>query len=66
MTKITLNGEPREVSAQTIAELLREVGAPTRGIAVALNDSVVRRTELEATPLHAGDRVELIRAVQGG
>jgi len=38
----------------------------TSGIAVAINDEVVRRTDWERWRLAPGDQVEVVRAVQGG
>ncbi len=64
--RIKLNGEYSETAAQSIAELLREVNAPSVGVAVALNGQVVRKSEHDATPLNENDDIELIRAVQGG
>ena len=64
--KITLNGQSHQTESQTIGALLRELEFAPTGIAVAVNDAVVRRAELEARELKAGDRVEIIRAVQGG
>ena len=63
---IILNGQPRQVAAATIAQLLREVQAPGHGVAVALNGEVVPRAQLKETPVHEHDTVELIYAVQGG
>jgi sulfur carrier protein len=63
---ITLNGEAKEVAANTVAELLRELKSPESGIAVARNGEVVRRANLESTLLHENDDIEIIRAVQGG
>ena len=37
-----------------------------RGVAVAVNGEVVPRQEWVSKGLTAGDRVELVRAVQGG
>ena len=37
-----------------------------KGIAVAVNDAVKPRATWPDTTLQAGDRVEIIRAVQGG
>ncbi|MGU3643867.1 sulfur carrier protein ThiS [Microbacterium sp. C23T] len=37
-----------------------------RGIAVALNGTVVRRTEWHTTTVHDGDAVEILTAMQGG
>lgn len=64
--KIQLNGEWKETSSQTIAELLRELNAPDSGVAVALNGVVVRRGEWENASLKESDEIEIIRAVQGG
>jgi sulfur carrier protein len=48
--------------------LLAEKAVDTnqRGIAVALNGAVVPRAAWPATPLRAGDSVEIVRARQGG
>ena len=63
----TINGERREVAARiTLGGLLRELGIPADGIAVAVNARVVRRGELEVRELAEGDDVEIIRAVAGG
>ena len=64
--QITLNGETRETAARTVGELLRELNFAPIGLAVAVNESVVRRANLETHSLKAEDRVEIIRAVQGG
>jgi len=63
---IMLNVSEREVTAPTVAELLDELAMPQRGVAVAINLQVVRREELAETPLQEGDRVDIVRAVQGG
>ena len=62
--KIQLNGEITETTAQTIAELLRELNAPESGVAVALNGAVVRRAEWQDKEVNDGDEIEIIRAVQ--
>jgi sulfur carrier protein len=36
------------------------------GVAAALNETVVPRTQWSATALSDGDRVEVLTAVQGG
>jgi sulfur carrier protein len=63
----TINGERRELpDGTTLATLLDELGVAPVGIAVAVNDSVVRKTTFAAHPLADGDTVEIIRAVAGG
>jgi sulfur carrier protein len=65
--RITVNGEegpfPEGIS---VAELLNLLNLPKVGVAVAVNFEVVRRQALETTRIREGDRVEIIRAVQGG
>jgi sulfur carrier protein len=64
---ILLNGEAAPHVA-TVAAALERLGisAEAKGIAVAVNGSVVRRAEWATQPLSPGDRVEVIRAVAGG
>jgi sulfur carrier protein len=64
--KIRLNGAETQTQAQTVTELLQELQFPTQGVAVAVNEAVVSRTQHATHQLHDGDRIEIIRAVQGG
>ncbi len=65
---LTINGENRETAAETVADLLKEENVPleAKGVAVALNGSVVRRADWSATPLHAGDSIEIVKPFSGG
>ncbi|GAA0795507.1 sulfur carrier protein ThiS [Spirilliplanes yamanashiensis] len=60
---LTVNGEPRQSAARTVADL---VGEPRRGVAVAVNGEVVPRRTWADTALRDGDRVEILTAAQGG
>ncbi|HKU68735.1 MAG TPA: sulfur carrier protein ThiS [Candidatus Baltobacteraceae bacterium] len=65
--KASINGEQRELPEDlTVAQLLAHLQAPERGIAVAKNDKVVRRSSFADEPVREGDRIEIIRAVAGG
>ncbi|HZV76380.1 MAG TPA: sulfur carrier protein ThiS [Candidatus Babeliales bacterium] len=65
--KATINGRVRELPDElTVSALLDLLGSARKGIAVACNDRVVRRTEFETQRLSEGDRVEIIEAVAGG
>jgi sulfur carrier protein len=66
--RIRLNGQDEVVAAATLAALLEEkaVDVAQRGIAVAVNGAVVPRAAWAKTPLRSGDRVEIVRARQGG
>ena len=64
--QVRVNGEPREIAPCSVAALLAELGASAEGVAVAVNGTVVPRSERAERPLREGDRVEVIRAVGGG
>lgn len=65
--KISINGEHFELpGGLTVSGLLEHLQAPARGVAVAKNDRVVRRSAFEEEPVNDGDRIEIIRAVAGG
>jgi sulfur carrier protein len=66
--RIRLNGQDEVVAAVTLAGLLEEkaVDVAQRGIAVAVNGEVVPRAAWANTPLRPGDRIEIVRARQGG
>jgi sulfur carrier protein len=66
---IVVNGESREVAEGLgLTDLLRLMELPPeqRGIAVARNGDVVLRASWPDTTLVAGDRLEILHAVQGG
>ena len=65
--QVTLNGEPREVPDGTsLAQAVAELTTLAAGVAAAVNGDVVPRGSWAATPLRAGDRIEVVTAVQGG
>ena len=63
---LTLNGQPYDTEASTVAQLLEEKGIAADGTAVAVADQVVPRSQWETTPLNEGATVEILTAVQGG
>jgi thiamine biosynthesis protein ThiS len=64
---ICVNGVAREIAADaTLGDLIGELGLRRDAIAVARNDDVVARSLVDATPLAAGDTIEIIAAVAGG
>ncbi len=65
--RATVNGEQRVLDlGTTVGRLLRELGVGEAGIAVAVNDRIVRKAAFDEHALHDGDAVEIIRAVAGG
>ena len=64
--KVTGNDEMVEVGeSTTIAVLLDGLGFPEKGIAVAVDWSVIPRSEWD-TALTDGAKIEVVTAVQGG
>ena len=65
--KITVNGSSREADDElSLAELVGQVSDRNTGIAVALNSEVVPRGDWPGTVVRAGDRIDVVTAVQGG
>jgi sulfur carrier protein len=66
---LKINGEPKTLDADelTLSELLERLDITQRkGVAVAINNSVVPKSEWDGHPIEDGDAVEIIRATQGG
>jgi sulfur carrier protein len=65
---ITVNGKPRPDAPPDLPALLTGEGLSltTRGIAVAINDTVIPRRHWPETRLNPGDRVEIVKVLQGG
>ena len=65
--KIVVNGQPRELpQPATVAELLRLLELPLRGVAVELNLQIVPRARHAEHVLADGDRLEIVSLVGGG
>ncbi|MCZ2355451.1 MAG: sulfur carrier protein ThiS [Bacteroidia bacterium] len=67
---LIVNGKPQNIDDQIkhISELLDYLGIlnESGGIAVAINQSVISKTDWESITLKAGDSVDIITARQGG
>jgi sulfur carrier protein len=67
MIELIVNGEPREVPADTtVAGLLAELKMQPRLVAVERNHDLVPRGQHADCKLEAGDRVEIVTLVGGG
>ena len=67
MSTVTVNGDPVELAGGTdLAAAVSQLVGDGRGTAVVVNGEVVPRSEWRATVLGQGDRVEVLRAAQGG
>ncbi|GAA4597349.1 sulfur carrier protein [Actinoplanes octamycinicus] len=65
--RLTVNGRPQTRSEScSVATLVAEITDAHRGVAVAVNGSVVPRSTWERVDLSDGDAVEVLTAAQGG
>ena len=64
--RIEVNGEPREVAGETLAEALTELGWAEARVATALNGDFVPKGARTETVLRPGDRLEVLAPMQGG
>jgi sulfur carrier protein len=65
---LRINGRLESHDAATLAELLtsRGIDPEQRFLAVAVNGSVIRRSEWAECRLAPGDEIEIVRPLQGG
>jgi sulfur carrier protein len=69
--KLVICGEERDLPAATLLEVWHLEAQESEllsfeGYAIALNGRVVRRADWGATPVREEDRIEIVRAMQGG
>jgi thiamine biosynthesis protein ThiS len=64
---VVVNGDSVELGVgSSVLELLDTLGRDPRTVAVELNGEVLTRDRFGEITLSAGDRLELVRFVQGG
>lgn len=64
---ITVNGEDHVLEEQlTLRQLLDHLSMPDRGIAVAVDGTVLPKSKWDATTVENGWTIEVLTAVQGG
>ena len=62
-----VNGVSRDLTTPTsVASLIRALGIEPRGVAVAINGEIARRSGWDVTLVHGNDIVEIVTAVAGG
>lgn len=64
--KITINGETRAVSVETLAALVETLGMKPDRVAIELNREIVPRERWGKTDLRDGDALEIVQFVGGG
>ena len=67
VTTLTVNGASTDIGdAQTVADVVVQMGLAGRKIAVEKNGEIVPRSRYAATAVCAGDQLEIVGAVGGG
>lgn len=64
--KIRLNGTEKETGAETLADLLNEMGYTDARVATAVNEDFVPAQSRAEHRLADGDRIEIVAPRQGG
>ncbi len=65
---ITLNGQPHDLppATHTLLALVTDLGLKPDQVALEQNGVIIRRAHWPETPLHPGDRLEIVQFVGGG
>jgi sulfur carrier protein len=63
---IHVNGRDDAFLSETVDDLLTRLGIERRGIAVALDGDVVRRSDWSNTVVPDGSSIEIVTAAAGG
>ena len=64
--RVTVNGEPREISSVSVDALLGELEYQGTHFAIAVNYDVLPKSSWAETPIRPGDEIEIITPRQGG
>ena len=65
--KVEINGQSKEFEQGiTLSALVEHLGMKSDRVAIELNRDIVPRDRWSATPLHDGDRLEIVHFVGGG
>lgn len=64
--KIRINNKETDVQAESLLDLAKELSLPERGVAVAVNNHMIPRTDWQQTALKDDDNIVIIKAVCGG
>ncbi len=63
---IVCNGDPVTLDVERLADVLDRLGYADRRVAVAVNESFVAKEEWPSYRVRAGDRLDVLSAIEGG
>lgn len=66
--QLHINGQARTITLSqcNVANLVGQLGLSGKRLAIELNGEIVPRSQFMETPLHSGDKLEIVGAVGGG
>jgi sulfur carrier protein len=64
--EITVNNKTVTTAAASLGALAAEMTLPAKGVAMAVNNEMIPRSDWESTAIREGDSVVIIKAVCGG
>lgn len=64
--KIMLNDAPHEFSGETLQDLLAHLNKSEQGIAIAINQQVVPKSQWSSTELYELSQVFIFESIAGG
>ncbi|PKA45411.1 sulfur carrier protein ThiS [Rhizobium sullae] len=64
--RLIVNGEPQDITAKTLSELLTLMEYEGEWLATAVNGELVHREDRVGHALHENDRIEVLTPMQGG
>jgi sulfur carrier protein len=66
--EITLNNTPHQVTEHTTLYdiVYSQLGDKQKGVALAVNDTVIPKADWEQYPVQSNDNILIIKATQGG
>ena len=64
---VNLNQKPHQVQEQTtLLDFVSQLDIPTNGIAIAINQNIIKKDHWGSTELQTNDNILIIKATQGG
>ena len=63
---ININNKKTSVTSTNLQELVQEMNLPEKGVAIAISNQMIPRTEWANTPIAEGADVVIIKAACGG
>lgn len=64
--QLIINGDPFQTEKTFVAEIMAELNLPASGIAIAINEEVISKSNWSTFKVAENDKILIITATQGG